>query len=165
MICLLTTIVLSFHIHELGLQFESNRPHIVPITLDQSRITLQNWIHQIDPLNNPEHEDLILSYKSFCFNNSSDNIASFALMQDNQVKTVALLENVNQNIILWNLSVKPGEFQFGSDLIRLLHDILGKKFKISNTPTNQRWKIAHAYFKQNDVDQNNVNDDSENGYG
>ena len=145
---------LCFNIDSANLYFRGNRPHIVPITLRQSRFTLERWINQTSSLAFEDvsddgmlRETLVLGHKAFWFNTSSpENIASFALVHENDIRAVALLENINENIFLWNLSVKPGEFQFGSDLIRLLHRTLGKKFTIGNTRTNRRWKIARSYF-------------------
>lgn len=140
-------IVLAFSIggtHEH--RFDGDRPHISPVTSRQSLLTLEHWLNQSAAVD-PSARRLLESANRAHSMLPSASTGSIALVHENNVKVLALLERVDARVVLWDVCVKPGEREFGSKLVHKLDDTLGDRLVIGAVPANDRWRVARAYHR------------------
>lgn len=143
MTCILFPFTLQVKGHMI---FDANRPYITPITLMQSRSTLKTWIDESKQFEPTATSKLVKSFALYDFHSTS-TISCIALIHQHKVRVISLLEIINNRVILWNISVKPGEKEFASVLIKNMEKGLGRRLVIQPGYDNDRWKIARMYYR------------------
>lgn len=127
-------------------RFDADRPHISAVTSRQSLLTLEHWLNQSVVVDPNAREALARATRAHSVPPSAST-GSIALVYENDVKVLALLERVDARVVLWDVCVKPGEYEFGSKLVHKLDDALGDRLVIGAVPANDRWRVARAYYR------------------
>lgn len=117
-------------------------PRIQTVTPEQATIAMCRWMESGESGNPLRRQELRNSMAMYALRASRD-FGAVGVRRDGALQAVALLERVEDRLLLWN--IEAGDQESGSLLVRT----------IRNDPTHaivpthmlsKRWKVAFAYF-------------------
>lgn len=119
-------------------------PAIVPLNSMGSKKIIKSWTYQAFANDDLERMKALIS-STYIFENVEDcNIGSVAIVNDENIRCLALFEREKEKLILWNIVVAYDEYQFGTTLMCKIHEILKTKLCLHKS-IDWRWKIAYFY--------------------
>lgn len=118
-------------------------PNILPIPITKSRQIINNWVYTAREIGDKHHEKKFKDSLQIYNVKYSSNIASIGVFHGNEVRCILLMEKINSNIYIWDITTI--DYQSGTFLVYSLVSSLNNKFTIMYT-VEDRWKIAKIFF-------------------
>ena len=118
-------------------------PRIVPLPFQTAKKVLNKWTYEAYA-----NDDVVAarsfktSLKRYDFN-PSPNIGCVGIVKLESLKSLVLMEKINDKICIWDISCK--DYSSGSLLVKALIEAEDKKICMMNT-VDDRWKIARIYY-------------------
>ena len=118
-------------------------PRVVPLSLHASKRVLKRWDENASPSNREEYARARARYDFKVVNPSE--WGSVGIVYNNSVHAVALMERVEDSVILWDVTCDD-EYS-GSLLMRAFSKQKSyEKINLGYT-LHSRWKIAYSFFQ------------------
>ena len=118
-------------------------PRIIPLPFQTAKNTLNKWTYEAYANDDIEMAKIFKkSLKHYDFNPSS-KIGCIGIKNDGSLKSIVLMEKINNNICIWDVSCK--DYSSGSLLVKALVKTSEPKIIMMNT-VSDRWKIARLYY-------------------
>ena len=118
-------------------------PQIIPLSFQTAKNTLNKWTYEAYQNDDIETAKMFKnSLKHYDFNPSS-NFGCIGIKYENSLKSIVLMEKINNNICIWDVSCK--DYSSGSLLVKALVKTSEAQILMMNT-VSDRWKIAHLYY-------------------
>lgn len=118
-------------------------PQIIPLSFQTAKKTLNKWTYEAYANDDIEMAKMFKnSLKHYDFNPSS-NFGCIGIKYENSLKSIVLMEKINNNICIWDVSCK--DYSSGSLLVKALVKTSEPQILMMNT-VSDRWKIARLYY-------------------
>ena len=117
-------------------------PRILPITLVEARMATLQWMEDVR-ISDERHEEIRLSERMYRVTSTGDTIGCISLQYDGVIRAVALLEQINTEILVWN--IEGGDVESATLLIRAIRRDPKHSFVLSHA-LRPRWRVAFSFF-------------------
>lgn len=118
-------------------------PKILPLPVMHGKIMVNTWVKENRDCHALKRSKQVYDGFKRKYERPDSNMRCIAVLNQDRIGAIALMEKVESTIVLWDLSIN--DETSGSTLMKVVCTTT-PSLKIAST-VNDRWKIASLYFR------------------